>query len=35
MNEQAEFIHKLIFARYEKKQKVFQLPSLFVSFTTY
>ena len=33
MNEQAEFIHKLTFARYEKKQKVFQLPSLFVSLT--
>ena len=28
MNEQTEFIHKLTFARYEKKQKVFQLPSL-------
>ena len=35
MNERAEFIHKLTFAIYEKKQKVFQLPSLFVSLCYY
>lgn len=35
MNERAEIIHKLTFAIYEKKQKVFQLPSLFVSLCYY
>ena len=33
--ESSEFIHKLTFAIYEKKQKVFQLPSLFVSLCYY
>ena len=33
--ESSEFIHKLTFAIYEKKQKVFQRPSFFVSLCYY